>query len=323
VIYKEGTHQVVPGGTVQLQGVTQPTSSYPATYGNLPAGNYCVQESNPSGWNLVGTNLPMTGTPGQVCTPVQSGQTVHVIYYVSQPAVPTACVGEEYMLEGTTIVVPGGTVDLTGQANQAAPFTYCNLPVGSVTGTAVTPPAGYTLVPGTSPKAEVLHAGNNPTIIFYVNLPQGQPGCGELLGTIVLAGTNTMIPGGAITESGQPAVTTYPALLGPCLPGGQVPVTATVPPGYVFVGPGSTTATITPGQVTPVVFQVTPLAGGVQGVTTTTPTVQHAPVSGVLGTSAGMPLTGNEAAQRIALSLACVTIGMVMLAFTMRGRRAQ
>ncbi|MFN2462604.1 MAG: hypothetical protein ABR573_01715, partial [Candidatus Dormibacteria bacterium] len=324
VIYKEGTTTVVPGGTVQLQDVSQPTGNYKATYSNLPAGQYCVQETTPSGWNLVGSNLPMTGTPGQVCTEVAAGQQADVIYYVSQA--PSACVGEEYMLQGTTIVIPGGSVTLTGQSPQSAPYTYCNLPVGSVTGTAVTAPTGYLLVPGTSPQSEDLHAGNNPTIIFYVNIPQPGSDCGEVLGTIVLAGTTTMVPGGTITEGGQAAVTSYPALLGPCVAAGELPVTATVPPGYTFVGPGSTTVTVKAGAVTPVVFQVTPIAGGVEGAHSPAQgveaaSVQHAPMSGVLGTSIGMPLTGSEAQGRLALSMVCVALGIFALLMNRRNSR--
>jgi uncharacterized repeat protein (TIGR01451 family) len=333
VIYKEGTTQVVPGGTVQLQGVTQPTHNYPATYGNLPAGSYCVQESNPAGWSLVGATVSgsATGmtTPGQVCFPLAAGQTVPVVYYVNQPATPTACVGEEYMLQGTHIVIPGGTVSLTGQPDSSTtPATYCNLAVGSsVTGAPGVIPTGYQLVAGTQPITETLVAGNNQEMIFYLNVPQAQPQCGEVIGTIVLVGTHTMVPGGTITEGGQ-TVTAYPSLLGGCQPAGVQPVTATVPPGYTFVGPGSTHVTIVNGEVTPVVFQVTPLAGGVQGVSTPpaggvqAAATQHAPVSGVLGTSIGMPLTGAQAAQRLALSLVCLTIGLLMVAMTVRGRRA-
>ena len=341
VIYREGTTQVVSGGTVQLLGVTTPSSAYPKTYGNLPAASYCVQEVNPSAWNLTGATVSgiaaTMASPGQVCFPLAGGQTVPVVYYVTRSTQhPTACVAEEYMLQGTTIVVPGGTGKVDRGADSAAettPFTFCNLPTGSITGTAVTPPAGYTLVSSSSPQTVSLHAGNNAPIIFLVNLPQPQPQCGEVLGTIVLHGTHTVVPGGTITQGGQPAVTTYPALLGPCQPAGQVPVSATAPSGYTIVGPTSTSVSIVNGAVTPVIFQVAPISGGGQGAGNPpgggnqgaggvqAASVQHAPVSGVLGTSIGMPLTGSEVAVRVGLSILCLALGLFTLRFTVRRRQ--
>ena len=345
VIYRQGTTAVVPGGSVQLQGVTTPTGAYPTTYSHLPAGSYCVQEMTPAGYSLnsatvAGTSAAM-GSAGQVCFPVAIGQTVPVVYYVTQnnpQTPPTACVGEEFMLQGTNIVVPGGTVNLNGANPQSAPFTYCNLPLGSATGAPVLAPTSYTLVPGTAAITETLVQGANPTMIFYVNIPQAPAACGNVLGTIVLAGTNTMVPGGTITETGQAAVTSYPALLGPCSPAiAGVAVTMTPPTGYQVVGAVTVTAPIAAGQVTPVIFQVKPIAGGTQGTgdgqgqgptdpgSTTgvlAATVQHAPTSGVLGTSIGMPITGSEAEGRIALSVVCVALGLFAV-YKNRRRRGQ
>jgi hypothetical protein len=324
------TTEAAPG-TITIGSVS---GSSPQTATGLAAGSQqTVTAQAGSGLELVNCGAPSTVSPGCAVSgmngsgsvTVPNNDTAKVCFYeqhpvTTPPPATTACVGEEYMLQGTTIVIPGGTVSLTGQPNTSTPTVYCNLTPGqSVTGTSVQVPAGYTLVPGTQPITETLVPGNNPEMIFYLNLPQAQPQCGELLGTIVLAGTTTMVPGGTITETGTPTVTTYPSLLGGCQPAGQVPVSATAPAGYTFVGPSTTTVTIVNNKVTPVVFQVTPLSGGTLG-SGTSPAqgskpaaAGQGPLSGVLG-AATMPLTGLDATKRIAVSLVCVALGLLSLA---------
>ena len=243
VIYKVGTTHVVPGGSLTLVGGATRTS-YPTTFGPLTPGQYCVNESTPPGWTLV-SSVPAMTSPGQACNQVLAGQTAHIIFYVTQgtsaASTQSACVASWFDLLGTSVMIPGGLVTINSSGNQVAPFTACNLAVGPATANAVSPPAGYLIAPGTPTTLnETLKSGNNPPMIFFVTLPaSGVQGaiCGELLGNIVLVGTQHTVPGGTITEAGQPAVTNYPGLLGPCQAPGQVSVSATPPPGFSIVGP--------------------------------------------------------------------------------------
>ncbi|MFN2465678.1 MAG: hypothetical protein ABR598_05365 [Candidatus Dormibacteria bacterium] len=318
-------------GTITIGSVS---GASPKTATGLSSGTQQTVTAQPGpGLELVDCGAPTAEHPGctisgmggtGTVTVPNNNDTATVCFFEKQtvttpPPAATACVGEEYMLQGTTIVIPGGTVSLTGKPNSTStPTVYCDLTPGqSVTGTSVQVPDGYTLVPGTQPITETLVAGTNPEMIFFLNLLQTQPDCGKVLGTIVLAGTNTMVPGGTVTETGTPTVTTYPSLLGGCQPAGQVPVSATAPAGYTFFGPSSTTVTIVNNQVTPVVFQVTPFDGGTLGSGThpangSKPAAAQGPLSGVLG-AATMPLTGFDATKRIAVSLVCVALGLLSL----------
>jgi hypothetical protein len=338
----ENGHQTAEAapGTITIGSVS---GNSPQTAGGLPAGSaQTVNAQAGSGLHLVNCGQPqevshgcaVNGTmSGTATTTVPGSGTSTVCFYEQQNTVtpppppgptPTACVGEEYMLQGTQIVIPGGEVSLTGQSNTSTPTVYCHLVVGStVTGSPVHAPSGYQLVAGTQPISETLVAGNNPEIIFYVNIPQTSTACGNVLGTIVLVGTQTMVPGGTITESGEHSVTTYPSILGECQPAGTVAVSATPPPGYTMVGPGNTNVTVVNGQVTPVVFQVAPIAttpaGGTLGASGSKPAnVQHGPLSGVLGAATTMPLTGSQASKKLLISLVCVALGLLSLASTWR-----
>jgi hypothetical protein len=347
------TAEAAPG-TITIGSVS---GNSPQTASGLPVGSsQTVNAQAGSGLHLVNCGQPQEVSPGCNVTGGMSGSantivpdsgTSTICFYeqrdtVTPPPPPpgpaaTACVGEEFMLQGTQIVVPGGEVSLTGQPNTSTPTIYCNLAVNStVTGTPVQVPSGYQLVAGTEPITETLVAGNNPEMIFFLNIPQTNTACGEVLGTIVLVGTQAMVPGGTITESGEHPVTTYPSLLGECQPAGTVAVSATPPPGYTMVGPGSTNVTVVNGQVTPVVFQVSPVASGTQGAGTTPDggtapaagaapapgnkpaATQHGPFSGVLGAATMMPLTGSEAGKRTLISLVCVALGMLCLAMNRR-----
>lgn len=369
-----GTTTKAPGGTITFGGAN--TSTYPATYPGLVPGTYCVSATAPSGYNMVGDS--------QQCAPVTANQVTNVVFFVAAPAQQTtACVPVTIELAGTTTTVPGGQVAIGSVSQGTYPHTFCDLTPGSTTATAVAP-ANYTLV-GPASQSETLVAGNNPPIVFFVQ-PNGEgtggAECGQVMGNIVLAGTSTTIPGGTISSGGVND-STYPALF-PCVSPGSVTVVASAPSGYQFVGPSTSNATIVAGQVTPVIFQVTPITNpggdtggtgtgnpggtgagnpggtgagnpggtgagnpggtgagnpggtgtpnsghqdsstgqtGVQGVLGVK-TADHAPTSGVLGTSIGMPITGSEAILRVGFSVLCISLGLVFVMSTVRNRRA-
>ncbi|HEV3232435.1 MAG TPA: hypothetical protein VG245_09300, partial [Candidatus Dormibacteraeota bacterium] len=312
-----GTTTTVPGGTVALGSVSQ--TAYPATFGGLAPNTYCVNATAPAGYTMVGA--------GQQCVAVTAEHVSQVVFFVTQTPPTTACVLVTIHLAGTGITVPGGSVAVGGQSETLYPFTFCSLTPGQVTAGA-TAPAGFSLV-GPATQTPTLVAGNNPPVVFFVQPNTPAPDCGQVLGEIVLAGSQTVIPGGTVTAGGV-THTTYPTPLFPCVTPGSVPVSATAPAGYQFVGPATTTATVEAGKVTPVIFQVTPIVpgggtgagqGGVEGAQIAVSTAQHGPSSGVLGTSIGMPLTGSDAILRIGFSVICFSLGLVVLRATRNRRR--
>ena len=121
--------------------------------------------------------------------------------------------------------------------------------MGPATATAATPPAGYS-VTGSPTATEALVAGNNPPLVIFVQPEETETGCGRVLAEIVLSGTNTVIPGGSVSEGGV-THTTYPSPLFSCQQPGPVTVTAVAPAGYEPTGPAVTPATIVSGQVAP------------------------------------------------------------------------
>jgi len=343
-IKDSATHAVVTGGTILVDNVSHTDRLAPT---HLLPGSYCTGAHMPAGYSLVG--VAVNGAPANSSTPcvnVAANRPTDVVFTATK-APQTACVDVSYVLSGSTpaIQVPGGQVSVAGQPAAAAPSLFCNLPAGNTEATAVTPPSGFTVV-GAVTHPEHLVPGTNPPVTFTVQ-PTSQPGenCGRILGTIVIAGTNQVVSGstGSISEGGQ-TLHDNPALFS-CQAPGPVTVSATAPSGYVFTTPSTTTATIVAEQVTPVVFQVQPAStggglgqgnpdGGNQGAGAgqgnpaggTQPasgvlaaSAQHAPTSGVLGTSIGMPLTGSEATGRIALSVVCVALGMFAI---VRSRRS-
>ena len=198
-------------------------------------------------------------------------------------------------------------------------WVHCNAPDGPSSTPSSTPSNGSTPTPGITPSASPEGSptpGSSPTPGGTPS-PTGSaspvatpgPDCGEVMGTIVLAGTTTLLPGGTITETGHPTVTSYPSLLDGCEAPGVVQVTATPPSGYTMMGASHQPVTVVVSQVTNVVFQATrdpsdPGAGNAAGA---------AGIFGVLGASTGMPLTGTQVASRVLLALVCFVLGTVLL----------
>jgi hypothetical protein len=133
----------------------------------------------------------------------------------------------------------------------------------------------------------------------------------------VRAGTSTLRPGGTITENGHPTVTSYPALLDGCEAPGVVQVSATPPAGYTMAGASHKPVTVVVAQVTKVVFEATKDPGGAAA---RAGGVLSAGVSGVLGASTGMPLTGTQLATRALLALVSFLLGTLLLRRTWRAR---
>jgi hypothetical protein len=207
-------------------------------------------------------------------------------------------------------------------------WVHCNAPDGPSStpsstpnstpsnGSTPTPTSTPSVSPSASPEGSPT-PGVTPTPTGSAS-PVATPGpdCGLVMGTIVLAGTTTLLAGGSITETGHPTVTSYPSLLDTCESPGVVQVSATPPPGYTMVGAPNKPVTVVAAQVTNVVFQATkdPSDPG---------TANGAGTGGrfgVLGASTGMPLTGMQIASRAILAMACFVLGTFLLRRTRRAR---
>ncbi|MHB8507247.1 MAG: hypothetical protein ACYDGR_01180 [Candidatus Dormibacteria bacterium] len=334
-IVDQGTGSTVTGGSIVVGGESHPN---PYTSGPLAAGQYCVAATPPLGYTLVSTSVAtaagtgallteLRAASGAPCVAIIPNQTTTVVFTVTQ--VPqTACVPADIVLAGTNLSVPGGAVVVGTTSQSTYPFTFCGVNPGPVTVSA-TAPAGFTFS-GPSGQTVTLVAGNNPAVVFQVQPTQQVQGsqCGSIMADIVQAGTGTVVPGGTITV-GTETHPTYPLPLFSCSNPGPVTVTATAPAGYQFTGPSTTSATIVGNQVTPVVFQVQPIGGQGSGNPANTPAstiqgvqnTQHAPTSGVLGTSIGMPMTGSEVILRMGFSIVCLGLGLVLLRTTVQRRK--
>lgn len=218
------TTTVVPGGTLATPGVlggAAQANAQPAT--SVPAGNYTMTATAPSGWTLTACGTTDT-SPEPVYVPVNgAGQG---IFYVKQITQTIAGVIYECINGATTTtVVPGGTLTTPGvlggaaQANAMAPTSVA---AATYTMTA-TAPSGWTLTAcGTtdaSPESVVVPSGGAGEGIFYVT-------------KVTSAKTG---PGTTTTTTTAPTGTTptTPATSGP------VATTAGSTGGLAFTGAGS------------------------------------------------------------------------------------
>lgn len=207
-------------------------------------------------------------------------------------------------------------------------WVHCNALAGPSSAPSSTPSQGSTPTPGVTPSAtpEGSPSPDDSPTPGPTPAPTGSaspvatpgPDCGLVMGSIVLAGTTTNLPGGSITESGHPTVTSYPALLDTCEAPGVAQVSATPPPGYTMVGASHKPVTVVVAQTTKVVFEASKDPTDPGGV---------APAGtrglfGVLGASTAMPLTGSQVATRALLALGCLVLGSFMLMRAWRARPA-
>ncbi|HZU79965.1 MAG TPA: hypothetical protein VE991_08610, partial [Acidimicrobiales bacterium] len=251
----------VSGGTLAATGpVTVTSTPNPMTSVPVPAGQYTMSATAPSGYQFVACGGSATiGSPPTTATqtvnvPANGGGTA--IFFV-QPIVGTLQ-GHIYLCQGgttqTTTEIPGGTIAASGPqsiAGQANPLTLTSVAPGSYTVNATAPTnyvfttcaSGGHLTIGTPPTTAntsvVVPPNGTGSAIFYA-VPAG----GLFVGHIYLcqngAQTTTEVAGGTIggTSPSQ-------SLLATANPVGPLPVapdtyvmTATAPANYVLVGCG-------------------------------------------------------------------------------------
>jgi len=250
------TGQYATGATISTTGaetITDAANPFGPT--EVPAGDYTVTATAPSGFTLVDCGHQGSAGPQSVEVPV--GGTEVVNFYVAP--VQTGPGEEHQTLAGVIYlcssghIVSGGTLSATGPqtlTDQANPFGPTDVAAGDYTMTA-TAPAGFHLV---------VCNGQGSTATETVTVPENGAGVGTfyvapdvtpptvtqtLAGVIYVCSTGMPATGGTLSATGPQTLTDEANPFGPTdVAAGDYTMTATAPAGFHLVvcnGQGSTT----------------------------------------------------------------------------------